>query len=78
MGEKKIDDRTLGGCGVLVLITTICLIASVVFTMVCRGRSETNKLLNDEDEDIIGSLRGLFILLIIIGIVYLVRKNDKN
>ena len=78
MIEKKKDDSTLLGCGGIVLASIILMIIAIILTLVLKGKQGANEMFNNEDDDIIGQLRMGLIVLVIIGVLYLVRKGNKK
>ena|ERR1022692_783369 len=78
--EKKGKDNSgLFSCGALVLgvmvITAIAIIGGLIF----KGRSEARELLdNNGDDNPIKTLQGGFIVLVILVVIYLVRKRKKD
>lgn len=71
------SEKGLFTCGTIIAITIVITVIAVIGNLVVNGRKGASEMFFNEDNDVIGELRGGFILLAIVGVLYFILKARK-
>jgi uncharacterized BrkB/YihY/UPF0761 family membrane protein len=75
--KKKKDNSLLIGCGGIILFGLVITVVGIVGSLILHGRNAAHAMFDKEEDNPIDFLQWGTIILVVIGIIYLIRKyND--